>query len=78
MVLTAAQVAAKLERPAAPIQTKSFRAARPQIVGSDIPEPPFPIFLNGPVQRGFGRGGKDLGCPTGSPSAPAALIESNL
>jgi len=45
-------------------QTVSFRVDRPQIVGPDIPEPPFPIRLSGPVQRGFGRGGKDLGCPT--------------
>jgi hypothetical protein len=46
-------------------QTVSFRTDRPQIVGPDDPEPPFPIRLLGPVQRGFGRGGKDLGCPTG-------------
>jgi len=52
------------EPPAAPTRTESFRAVRPSIVGPDIPEPPFPIVLSGPVQRGFGRGGKDLGCPT--------------
>ncbi|KAK7470898.1 riboflavin kinase [Stygiomarasmius scandens] len=52
------------QRPAAPFQTESFRLTRPQIVGPDTPEPPFPIRLGGPVQRGFGRGGKDLGCPT--------------
>jgi len=46
-------------------QTVSFRVGRPQIVGPDTPEPPFPIRLSGLVQRGFGRGGKDLGCPTG-------------
>jgi hypothetical protein len=50
---------------AAQTRTESFRAARPSIVGPDVPEPPFPIALSGPVQRGFGRGGKDLGCPTG-------------
>jgi Riboflavin kinase len=38
---------------------------RPMIVGSDVPEPPYPIALTGAVQKGFGRGGKDLGCPTG-------------
>ncbi|KAF7776360.1 hypothetical protein Agabi119p4_4753 [Agaricus bisporus var. burnettii] len=52
------------ERPAAPFQTESFRLARPQLVGPDEPESPFPIKLAGPVQKGFGRGGKDLGCPT--------------
>ena len=52
--------------PAAPVQTEAFRQSRPQIVGEDFgPMPPFPIRLAGNVQRGFGRGGKDLGCPTG-------------
>ncbi|KAF7973215.1 hypothetical protein HWV62_15813 [Athelia sp. TMB] len=50
-------------RPAA-VSTASFREERPQIVGPDQPDAPFPIPLAGPVQRGFGRGGKDLGCPT--------------
>ncbi|KAJ7591283.1 riboflavin kinase [Mycena floridula] len=61
---TASELAAQDERPPAPIQTESFRVTRPLIVGPDIPEDPFPIRLSGPVQRGFGRGGKDLGCPT--------------
>lgn len=65
MDVTAAQLAEQEERPAAPLQTVEFRSARPQIVGPDSPEPPFPILLSGPVQKGFGRGGKDLGCPTG-------------
>ena len=38
---------------------------RPMIVGPDVPESPYPIALTGAVQKGFGRGGKDLGCPTG-------------
>lgn len=38
---------------------------RPMIVGPDSPESPYPIALTGAVQKGFGRGGKDLGCPTG-------------
>ncbi|KAG6837523.1 hypothetical protein H0H93_007704 [Arthromyces matolae] len=42
------------------LQTES----RPKIVGSEIPEHPFPILLQGNVQHGFGRGGKALGCPT--------------
>lgn len=41
------------------------RASRPQVCGSDAPERPYPIYLRGLVERGFGRGGKDLGCPTG-------------
>lgn len=62
---TAAAVAAQDVRPSAPLRTDEFRTIRPQFVGPEVPEPPFPIALRGPVQRGFGRGGKDLGCPTG-------------
>lgn len=54
------------ERPAAPFRTETFRQTRPLIAGPDTPEAPFPIKLAGPVQHGFGRGGKDLGCPTGT------------
>lgn len=50
-----------------PVSTSSFRAARPEIVGpDDAPAPPFPLAMCGAVQKGFGRGGKDLGCPTGA------------
>jgi riboflavin kinase len=35
------------------------------IVGPSAPQTPYPIFLSGSVQHGFGRGSKDLGCPTG-------------
>lgn len=59
-----ADVAAETAPPSI-VQTESFRSERPQIVGPDVPGPPFPIALSGAVQRGFGRGGKDLGCPTG-------------
>jgi len=50
--------------PPAILRTETFRQARPSIVGPDEPEAPFPIRLAGPVQRGFGRGGRDLGCHT--------------
>jgi riboflavin kinase len=46
-------------------QTPTYRASRPQVVGTETPQTPFPIYLSGAVQKGFGRGGKDLGCPTG-------------
>jgi len=49
-----------------PLAQVNTRAARPMIVGPDTPEYPYPIALAGAVQKGFGRGGKDLGCPTGS------------
>jgi riboflavin kinase len=62
---TAAEEAERGDRPAAAFRTDELRSGRPQIVGPDTPEFPFPIALAGQVQRGFGRGGKDLGCPTG-------------
>ena len=37
---------------------------RPPIAGPESPEPPFPIYLCGPVIKGFGRGSKELGIPT--------------
>jgi riboflavin kinase len=52
-------------RPAAPMHTESFRKSRLEIVGPNVPEAPFPIFISGAVQHGFGRGSKELGCPTG-------------
>ncbi|KAF7301477.1 Flavokinase domain-containing protein [Mycena indigotica] len=61
---TAQEIAQLPQRPEAPQQTSQFRLSRPQIVGPDAPESPFPILLSGPVQKGFGRGSKDLGCPT--------------
>ncbi|KDR83376.1 hypothetical protein GALMADRAFT_235477 [Galerina marginata CBS 339.88] len=61
---TAADYVSKQEVPSAEVGTPFGRASRPKVVGPDAPEPPFPISLAGPVQKGFGRGGKDLGCPT--------------
>lgn len=52
--------------PEARVQDTDTRATRPMIIGPDAPESPYPIALAGSVQKGFGRGGKDLGCPTGS------------
>ncbi|RKO87822.1 hypothetical protein BDK51DRAFT_17188 [Blyttiomyces helicus] len=37
---------------------------RPLIVGADVPDRKSLIFLKGPVAKGFGRGGKELGIPT--------------
>lgn len=46
--------------------SKSYRSSRPLVIGDDSgPNEPFPIRLAGTVHRGFGRGGKDLNCPTG-------------
>ncbi|KAK0544818.1 riboflavin kinase [Tilletia horrida] len=41
------------------------RENRPGVCGPDAgPESPYPLYLEGVIQRGFGRGGKELGCPT--------------
>ncbi|KAH8830669.1 riboflavin kinase [Flagelloscypha sp. PMI_526] len=62
---TAAEIVAQpAEERSAPIETEQFRKDRPSVVGPPQPGFPFPIFLQGAVQKGFGRGGKDLGCPT--------------
>ncbi|WFC97438.1 riboflavin kinase [Malassezia yamatoensis] len=39
-------------------------AHRPLICGSETPQPPFPVYLQGQVEHGFGRGSKQLNCPT--------------
>ena len=70
---TAEFLQALTERPSAPLRTETFRQTRPSIVGPETVDTPFPIFLSGAVQKGFGRGGKDLGCPTGELSVPIGL-----
>ncbi|CAD6905669.1 unnamed protein product [Tilletia controversa] len=41
------------------------RPPRPTLCGPPTgPTPPYPLYLEGTIQRGFGRGGKELGCPT--------------
>lgn len=41
------------------------RESRPDIVGGDAPEAPYPLELFGAVTKGFGRGARFLGIPTG-------------
>lgn len=62
---TAAELINSPSRPTAPLRTESFRDSRPDIVGPDEPPAPFPVIMRGAVQKGFGRGGRDLGCLTG-------------
>ncbi|BEI87146.1 hypothetical protein CcaverHIS002_0704920 [Cutaneotrichosporon cavernicola] len=40
------------------------RENRPEIVGPDTPEAPYPLELFGSVTKGFGRGARFLGIPT--------------
>ncbi|KAF9263616.1 riboflavin kinase [Marasmius fiardii PR-910] len=63
--------------PSAPVQTEERHRSRPEIVGPETPEAPFPIRLAGAIQKGFGRGGKDLGCPTANlPDKSIAALSS--
>ncbi|KAF8178508.1 hypothetical protein K438DRAFT_1908390 [Mycena galopus ATCC 62051] len=55
-MITAAELAQLPERPER--QTTTFRTSRP-----DSLESRFLILLPRPVQKGFGRGSKELGCP---------------
>ncbi|GAC98089.1 hypothetical protein PHSY_005678 [Pseudozyma hubeiensis SY62] len=45
---------------------------RPEVCGPHAPERPYPIYLRGKVEKGFGRGSKDLGCPTAN--LPARVV----
>ncbi|RUS14705.1 hypothetical protein BC937DRAFT_93459 [Endogone sp. FLAS-F59071] len=45
--------------------TTKLNPNRELVIGPDVPEHPFPIRLNGEVVKGFGRGSKELGIPTG-------------
>ncbi|KAJ2878834.1 riboflavin kinase, partial [Coemansia asiatica] len=44
--------------------TTDVTSGRPLVVGPPQPSPPYPIFVSGPVVKGYGRGGKQLGIPT--------------
>lgn len=46
---------------------------REDIAGPDAVTAPYPVYLQGWVTRGFGRGSKDLGCPTAN--LPDSSIE---
>ncbi|KAG0231855.1 riboflavin kinase [Actinomortierella wolfii] len=50
---------------------------RPRIVGGDKPSAPFPLRMKGPVVKGFGRGSKDLGIPTGMSSGHGTNANAN-
>lgn len=39
---------------------------RPLLVGPETPSKPFPFALQGTVVKGYGRGSKQLGIPTGN------------
>ncbi len=58
--------AQKIKSPTSPSQ-------RPQVCGPHAPERPYPIYLRGNVEKGFGRGSKDLGCPTAN--LPSRVVE---
>lgn len=47
------------------MSTTALNPDRPLIVGSETLEAPYPISVSGTVVKGFGRGSKELGIPTG-------------
>ncbi|SJX64798.1 related to FMN1-Riboflavin kinase [Sporisorium reilianum f. sp. reilianum] len=46
------------------LKSPTSPSRRPEVCGPHAPERPYPIYLRGQVEKGFGRGSKDLGCPT--------------
>jgi riboflavin kinase len=56
-----------------------METARPLIVGTTPPKKPFPLRFHGEVQKGFGRGSKELGIPTANlPEGVAQSLSSDL
>ncbi|KAJ2753741.1 riboflavin kinase [Coemansia pectinata] len=49
-------------------------SGRPLIVGPSEPEKPYPIFVEGAVIKGFGRGSKQLGIPTANLPSDAVKL----
>lgn len=47
---------------------------RSLIIGSEPIAPPFPLRMQGSVQKGFGRGSKELGIPTGGLSKLRVMV----
>lgn len=47
---------------------------RPNIVGGEFVDAPYPIYLEGEVLKGFGRGSKELGIPTANLPAETASL----
>ena len=45
--------------------TAEINPDRPLLVGPESPESPFPFGMKGTVVKGYGRGSKQLGIPTG-------------
>ena len=47
------------------MSTTQLNLDRPLIVGPEALQSPYPISVSGTVVKGFGRGSKELGIPTG-------------
>ncbi|PIA13533.1 riboflavin kinase [Coemansia reversa NRRL 1564] len=56
--------------------TESRSTEREDIAGPEIVTSPYPIFIEGEVVKGFGRGGKQLGIPTAN--LPETVVENTL
>lgn len=51
---------------------------RALVVGPDAPQEPYPLKLTGTVVKGFGRGSKELGIPTGKGTPQQELVTTDL
>ncbi|PWN21462.1 riboflavin kinase [Microstroma glucosiphilum] len=74
---SSSSISTAADAPPAALQAPTDRSSRPQVIGDAQagPSAPFPIYLSGVVQRGFGRGGKELGCPTAN--LPSRLLKKD-
>lgn len=47
------------------VAAPKLNPSRELVVGPEVPQEPYPLKLSGTVVKGFGRGSKELGIPTG-------------
>jgi riboflavin kinase len=57
------------------MSSNTINPDRPLIVGPEIPAAPYPISVSGTVVKGFGRGSKELGIPTGKINKNAQVLK---
>lgn len=80
--MTSATSSSTVSSAPTPAAYAEARRTRPSVIGeegglSEEERRNYPIYLQGEVQKGFGRGGKELGCATGQfriPQQALALV----
>lgn len=51
---------------------------RPLLVGPEVPQHPFPHSVSGTVVKGYGRGSKELGIPTGIYTMATKMLDTRV